>query len=113
MTVYVDTMFMPANVPNGGRQVRGVWCHLFSDSLDPAELHEMAEKIGMRRSWFQHRPQRPWHDHYDVTKSKRALAVAAGAVEVDCDEMVAINRVKRSQASAMQDRTTEPKDQER
>lgn len=95
MTVYVDDMFLRADVPNGGRQVRGVWCHMFSDSLDPTELHAMAARIGMRRSWFQHKPGRPFHDHYDVTKSRRTAAVAAGAVGVSCEQMVEINRIKR------------------
>jgi hypothetical protein len=47
---------------------------------DLAELHELAGRIGMRRSWFQ---DKPWpRAHYDVTDSKRAQAIAAGAVPV-------------------------------
>lgn len=53
-------------------------CHLFADTQE--ELHTFAQKIGLKREWFQD------HDllaHYDLTKSKRAQAVKAGAKEVD------------------------------
>jgi len=50
------------------------WCHLFADSTD--ELHAFAERIGLLRNWFQ-------GDHYDLTPKRRAVAVAAGALEVD------------------------------
>lgn len=79
MSVYVDDMFMPANVPNGARAVRGVWCHMQADTRE--ELDAMADQIGLRRSWIQY-PDKPWRRHYDVTKSKRALAVEAGAIEM-------------------------------
>lgn len=55
-----------------------------------AELHAMAERIGMRREWFQNKPHYP---HYDLTESLRAAAVAAGAVEVDPYEFV--RRIRR------------------
>lgn len=97
MTVFVDDMFLRADVPNGHRTVRGSWCHMFSDSLDPTELHELARRVGMLEKWFQHKPRAPWQDHYDVTKTKRAAAVAAGAVEVTTRQMVEIGRVKRCQ----------------
>ena len=38
------------------------------------ELHEMAARIGMTRAWFQ-------GDHYDLTPSRRELAVKHGARE--------------------------------
>jgi hypothetical protein len=51
---------------------------------DLAELHDLAARIGMRRSWFQ---DKPWpRAHYDVTESKRAQAIAAGAVPVSALE---------------------------
>jgi len=71
MTVYVD---QPA-YPYG----RMVMCHMLADSLD--ELHAMADRIGIRRKWFQASPPHSV-PHYDICKSKRALAVAAGAVEL-------------------------------
>ena len=46
-----------------------------------AELDAMADRIGLRRSWIQH--PGTWKEHYDLTRSKRCAAVAAGAIEVD------------------------------
>ena len=48
-------------------------CHLIADT--DAELHAMARTIGVARRWYQ-------GDHYDICLSKRAAAVAAGAVEI-------------------------------
>ena len=76
MTVYVDDMMMRADVPNGSRVVRGIWCHMFADTRE--ELDEMAVRIGMRLSWIQ-KPGTP-REHYDVTKSRREAAIKAGAV---------------------------------
>lgn len=78
MTVYVDDMFRRADVPNGGRVVRGIWCHMVADTRE--ELDEMAVRIGMRLSWIQ-KPGTA-HEHYDVTKARRAAALEAGAVEL-------------------------------
>lgn len=69
MTVYVDDMH---KYPMGRFQ-RMKMSHLIADT--DAELHAMADKIGVARRWFQ-------GDHYDIALSKRALAVAAGAVEI-------------------------------
>lgn len=78
MTVYVDNMFARADVPNGAHVVRGVWCHMLADSH--GELVAMARKIGMRTSWI----QKPgtWEEHFDVTKTTRALALKNGAQEL-------------------------------
>jgi len=102
VTIYVDQAFIPADVPNGRRVVSSRWCHLMSDQIDPTELHEFAERIGLRRSWFQRgkrlgRPGEhdPAGDHYDVTEGKRRAAVAAGAVEIDRDGLVALMRSRR------------------
>jgi hypothetical protein len=54
-----------------------IWCHMTADSL--GELHEMAEKIGMRREWFQ--LSRKGVPHYDLPAEKRDLALLYGAVE--------------------------------
>ena len=52
-------------------------CHMSSD-VGPEELHAFAKRIGMKRSWY----QGGRHPHYDLTPSKRVLAVKMGAVEV-------------------------------
>jgi hypothetical protein len=70
VTVYVDNMRAP---------YRGmVMCHMLADTED--ELHAMAVRIGVSRRW--HQKPGTTHSHYDICLSKRALAVAAGAVEI-------------------------------
>jgi hypothetical protein len=70
MTIYVDQF------PEGwGRWTGGG--HMLGSDLD--ELHRMASAIGLRRSWFQDKT----FAHYDLTASKRRLAIAAGAIEID------------------------------
>lgn len=63
MAVYVDA----EGIRWRGRE----WNHLVADSLD--ELHAFADKLGLRRSWFQSKTLYP---HYDVTKSVRTRALA-------------------------------------
>lgn len=51
------------------------WCHLVADNLD--ELHAFAEKIGLKRKWFQASASYP---HYDITLKTRSIALAEGAI---------------------------------
>jgi hypothetical protein len=82
MSVYVDK-----SRNSFGRMVM---CHMIADTLD--ELHTMANRLGLRRSWFQAKASFP---HYDVSLSVRTKAVKAGALEVDRREFVEImNRVR-------------------
>lgn len=89
MPVYVDRM-----QSNGwrlrGHAVRN--CHLFTDDMDLTELHEIAERIGMKRAWFQNSARAP---HYDLTQRRREAAIAAGAIPVDRHAAVAIWRARR------------------
>ena len=91
MTVYVDDM----HTTHLGQFGRMKMCHMVADSTD--ELLAMADKIGVQRKWLQsagtHR------EHFDIAMSKRALAVAAGAVETTMSQMGRITRAKR-EASA-------------
>lgn len=64
--VYVDDM--------RAKFRRMIMCHMIADT--EAELHRMARKIGIARRWYQ-------GDHYDISLSKRVLAIAAGAREID------------------------------
>lgn len=86
--VYVDPLCANGWVLRG-HQVRN--SHMFADSLE--ELHAMADRIGMKRSWFQNESKLP---HYDVTPSRRAAAVAAGAKEVTRRELVDFMRARSS-----------------
>ncbi|VTZ28022.1 conserved hypothetical protein [Methylocella tundrae] len=72
MAVYVD------NVQH--RFGRMIMCHLWADSQD--ELFAMVDRIGVASKWFQHPPKASW-EHFDIGLSKKALAIAAGAVETD------------------------------
>lgn len=65
MTVFVDDM---------RAQFRNlIMCHMIADTA--AELHAMADRIGVARKWYQ-------GDHYDIALSKRRAALAAGAVGI-------------------------------
>jgi uncharacterized protein DUF4031 len=104
MTVYVDPLFQwpAARYSNAQAQATGAknkhtWCHMFADEADCSELHAMAAKIGLRRSWFQ-------GDHYDLTPGRRAAALAAGAKAVTREEAVVIwrsqpKRVRRAKVT--------------
>lgn len=59
------------------------WCHLWCDKGEEEQLHALARKIGMRRSWFQNKIGFP---HYDLVPPKRAKAIALGAVEMSLVE---------------------------
>lgn len=75
MAVYVDKL------RDWGWRL-GPSCHLISDAPpgDNTELHGFAAKLGLKREWFQTSASGP---HYDLTASKRRLAVRLGAVELD------------------------------
>lgn len=75
MSVYVDQ-------PKW-RLGRMKMCHMLADSEE--ELHAMAEKLGLKREWYQARATFP---HYDICKAKRALAVKLGAVEEDTKSFI-------------------------
>ena len=70
MSVYVDYLGVHGNWRYGKS------CHMTADTLD--ELHAMAERIGLQRSYFQPHPRFP---HYDLNAGRREAAVCAGAVE--------------------------------
>lgn len=73
MSVYVDDAFVEGD---WGRWTGGG--HMQADTLE--ELHAFAARLGLRRSWFQSKPGRPDHDHYDLTRGKREQAVRLGAI---------------------------------
>lgn len=69
-------------------------CHMLADTEE--ELHAMADRIGLRREWFQNHGT----PHYDVSKAKRQEALRAGAVEIGRRELVGLIRRLRHQAEA-------------
>ena len=86
MAVYVD-----APIYHYGRMIM---CHMIADT--PTELHAMAAVIGIARRWFQAPPKASFW-HYDIAKSKRALAVVAGAIACErADFVAALQRIRAS-----------------
>lgn len=82
MSVYVDDMeaeFTPTHV----KHRTYVMCHMIADTHQ--ELIQMAETIGVQRKWI----QQPGNhgEHFDICKSKRVLAVRAGAVELSTRDL--------------------------
>ncbi len=78
---------------------RMIMCHMIADT--PDELHAMADRIGVARRWFQAPPNASFW-HYDVCKSKRAVAVSAGAIE--CDRTSFVAAIRRIRATGIYDR---------
>lgn len=78
---YPEWLKVPKKWENGG--------HLFSSNLD--ELHQFAQKLGLKREWYQggkgHFP------HYDLTWRKRLQALRMGAVS--CEPGIIPNDVVR------------------
>ena len=72
MAVYVDDAFTAGD---WGRWSGGG--HLQADTAE--ELHEFAARLGLARAWFQTKPGRPDHDHYDLTRQGRQRAILLGA----------------------------------
>ena len=79
MAVYVDDMYRYEL----GRFGRMKMSHLVADSTE--ELLAMADAVGLSRRWLQDSGE--WSEHFDVSMSVRARAVAAGAVEVTMREL--------------------------
>ncbi len=52
----------------------------------------MAERLGLKRTWFQSKPGKPWHDHYDLTRARRELAIRLGVTPVTWREAARRNR---------------------
>lgn len=63
------------------------WCHLVADSLE--ELHQFADRLGLKRDWFQDKASYP---HYDVTVSVRSRALRLGAQPADKAQVLACCR---------------------
>lgn len=81
MSVYVDSAI---------HTLRGrLMCHMFSPDL--AELHAMAERIGMSQRWFQNPLTMAvsW-PHYDIDEQRRSLAIDLGAIICDRYQTVAM-----------------------
>lgn len=86
MTVYVD------QEKNKYRHM--LMSHLVADSID--ELHAMADRLGLKRRWFQ--VSNNGTPHYDVCQTKRALAISLGAIEIDRRKMTELMKRYRARS---------------
>ncbi|WP_321810124.1 DUF4031 domain-containing protein [Burkholderia sp. BCC1985] len=92
MTVYVDDMYRH---PIGefktasGRIYK--MSHLIADTSD--ELIAMVRAIDVNPKWIQHRGTRD--EHFDIAISKRAAAIAAGAVPITLEQCGAMNKRRK------------------
>lgn len=82
MPVFVDDMF---KYPMGQFR-RMKMSHMVATT--EIELHAMAAAIGIARKWYQ-------GDHYDVSMSKRAAAIAQGAVPVTLRQLGIMHQIRR------------------
>lgn len=90
--IMVDELQDATPYPTSGHAARVFgkgrkFCHLMVDfdehgQRDIEALHALADSIGMKRSWYQATSS----PHYDLTPSKRLLALAMGAVFVPAKE---------------------------
>lgn len=77
-------------------------CHLMIEhdehgQLDLERLHAFARSIGMKRAWFQNGST----PHYDLTPSRRVLALAMGAVFVSWREQAAARIAARAKVATV------------
>lgn len=87
MTVYVDDMYRHEI----GRLGRMKMSHLIADTTD--ELLAMVREIGVNPKWIQHPGTRD--EHFDIAISKRAAAIAAGAIPITFRECGAMNKRRK------------------
>ena len=93
MSVYVDSAIHKMC----GRRM----CHMFS--LDLAELHAMAARIGLKRQWFQNPlTMRVAWPHYDIDVASRALALGFGAIACDRYQTLTIAAIIQGRPDKLQ-----------
>lgn len=81
--IYVDDL-VPHNVFG-----HLMWCHMIADSI--VELNEFAvKKLHLKKEWFQAGSV----PHYDITATKRELAIKYGAKTVTIQELVRVGMDK-------------------
>ncbi len=102
MAVYVDDWRQKATLG----PVEGRWSHLLADSEE--ELHQFADRLGLRRAWFQRHRRHPALNHYDVTEETRERAVALGAVPLTWREAARMLRARRLAEPASGARPADP-----
>jgi hypothetical protein len=75
MSVYVDGILAWPKTPNWPF---GSVTHMTTDDPSIVELHDMADLLKLRRTWFQNSPPHRI-PHYDLSPGKREEALRLGA----------------------------------
>jgi hypothetical protein len=86
VTCYVDAV---RAYPEAGLRFTE-YCHLLAD--ERAELHEMADALGIPRRFFQ---DHAWRWHHDLPAQLRPRAIELGAVEIGWHEVARLLRQRR------------------
>jgi len=88
--IYVDEIaYWPGSITKQAQRYGQKWCHLWCDSGKENELHLLARRIGLKKEWFQHHK---FFDHYDLTPSKRELAIREGATPIKIAEWMLLQK---------------------
>ncbi len=100
--VYIDSLRPSPGGPGPFRR-GALFCHLQAADLSPEAidaLHGLAQRIGLRRAWFQDASKASW-PHYDIAgKAKRDAAIAAGAI-AEGDKEGALRRLAVRRVGAL------------
>lgn len=74
------------DTPMSNPKRKGQWSHLVASDID--SLHAFAEKIGLKKSWFQNKKKKNKRQpHYDIKSSMLDKAIEQGAVLVPRKEL--------------------------
>jgi hypothetical protein len=89
MSCYVDGL---QSYPDAGLRYTE-FCHLLADTR--AELHEMAEQLGIPARYFQ---DHPWRWHHDLPAPLRPRAIELGAQVLSMHEVGALLKRRKAQS---------------
>lgn len=93
MTVYVDAL---RPTPKSRKWPFAEGAHMLADTLD--ELHAFAQKLGLKRAWFQPLSS----PHYDLNGRRHARALQLGAVLIDRFQLVElIQKLRQEKTDAI------------
>jgi hypothetical protein len=88
MGVYLDSIDIPYRSM--------IMCHMVADTTE--ELLFMVDKIGVARKWIQY--PGTVHEHFDICKSKKSLALKHGAQQITLRQMAEFLKKRRESNSS-------------
>ena len=71
-----------------------IMSHMMADTTD--ELIELAENIGLRSRWIQ--AKGTWKEHFDVSQSKRCLAIKRGAIVLNPRSLAYLMKLSKKES---------------